>query len=177
MPYLKGEDAADKRRREITALNIEWFMQTLLDRMDRASMFSALEARVPFADHRIIEYVFNVPWSMKYKDNVEKSLLREACKDLLPPEILNRKKSPYPKTYNPNYERLLSERLLSVINDPNSPILAFVDKQKVQSFIKAPAEYGKPWFGQLMAGPQLMAYILQVNYWLTKYSPSFIGTL
>ncbi|NLL16370.1 MAG: asparagine synthase, partial [Clostridiales bacterium] len=177
VPYLKGEDAADKRRREITALNIEWFMQTLLDRMDRASMFSALEARVPFADHRIIEYVFNVPWSMKYKDNVEKSLLREACKDLLPPEILNRKKSPYPKTYNPNYERLLSERLLSVINDPNSPILAFVDKQKVQSFIKAPAEYGKPWFGQLMAGPQLMAYILQVNYWLTKYSPSFIGTL
>lgn len=177
VPYLKGEDAADKRRREITALNIEWFMQTLLDRMDRASIFSALEARVPFADHRIIEYVFNVPWSMKYKDNVEKSLLREACKDLLPPEILNRKKSPYPKTYNPNYERLLSERLLSVINDPNSPILAFVDKQKVQSFIKAPAEYGKPWFGQLMAGPQLMAYILQVNYWLTKYSPSFIGTL
>jgi len=174
VPYLEGENHVDRRRREIAFLNIQWFMQTLLDRMDRASMYSGLEARVPFADHRIIEYVFNVPWDMKYRNGVEKALLREACKDLLPEKLLFRKKSPYPKTYNPNYERLLAQAFSCIIDNPNSPIMSFIDKKKVISFMQAPAEYGKPWFGQLMAAPQLMAYMIQVNYWLEKYSPAFL---
>lgn len=169
VPYLDGESPEERRRREITYLNIKWFMQTLLDRMDRASMFSGLEARVPFADHRIIEYVFNVPWDMKYHNGTEKALLREACKDLLPEEIINRRKSPYPKTYHPNYDRLLAQRFKDIINDPNSPIRPFIDKKKALEFMKKPAKYGKPWFGQLMASPQLMAYMIQVNYWLEKY--------
>lgn len=169
VPVLAGEGAFERRRREISYLNLKWFMQTLLDRMDRASMFSGLEARVPFADHRIIEYLFNVPWSMKRRNGEEKSLLREACGDLLPEKILHRKKSPYPKTYNPNYERILSARLRSIACDPQSPITAFLNKNKVLAFLEAPSEYGKPWFGQLMAGPQLMAYLIQVNYWLGKY--------
>ena len=169
VPYLEGENISDRRRREITYLNIKWFMQTLLDRMDRASMYSGLEARVPYADHRIIEYVFNVPWDIKNRNGVEKALLREAFRDLLPEKLLLRKKSPYPKTYHPNYERLLAQRLSDIISNPNSPIMSFVDKKKVLSFMKAPAEYGKPWFGQLMAAPQLMAYMIQVNYWLEKY--------
>ena len=126
-------------------------MQTLLDRMDRTSMFSALEVRVPYADHRIVEYVFNVPWDMKYRNGMEKALLRDAFKGLLPDKLLYRKKSPYPKTYNPNYERILAQKLLNIINDTNSPVKAFVDKKKVLAFMEAPAEYGKPWFGQLMA--------------------------
>jgi len=169
VPYLDGENQTDRRRREIAYLNIKWFMQTLLDRMDRASMYSALEARVPFADHRIVEYVFNVPWDMKCRDGVEKSILREACKELLPEKILFRKKSPYPKTYNPNYLRILIEKFSEIINNPNSPIMSFVDKKKALSFIQAPAEYGNPWFGQLMASPQLIAYMIQVNYWMEKY--------
>jgi len=174
VPHLEKEDPAEKRRREITYMNIKWFMQTLLDRMDRASMYNCLEARVPFADHRIMEYVFNVPWEMKYKNGVAKSLLREACKDLLPDELLKRKKSPYPKTYHPNYERLLKERFLEIISNKNSPIQGMIDTNKALAFSKAPAQYGKPWFGQLMAGPQLMAYIIQINYWLEKYSPAFV---
>ena len=169
VPVLDGESATERRRREIAYLNIKWFMSTLLDRMDRTSMYSGLEARVPFADHRIVEYLFNVPWSMKYRNGKEKSLLREACKDLLPSEVLYRKKSPYPKTYNPNYERLLANKLLEIISDSNSPITALIDRKKVLSYTKSPSEYGKPWFGQLMAGPQLMAYMIQVNYWLQKY--------
>ncbi|MDE6181732.1 MAG: asparagine synthase (glutamine-hydrolyzing), partial [Eubacteriales bacterium] len=105
-PYLLGENKEENKRREIAYLNIKWFMQTLLDRMDRTSMYSGLEARVPFADHRIIEYLWNVPWNMKYQNGVEKALLRDAMKEYLPTELLNRKKSPYPKTYNPNYENL-----------------------------------------------------------------------
>ena len=144
-------------------------MQTLLDRMDRTGMYSGLAARVPFADHRIIEYVFNVPWEMKYQNGVEKALLRDAMAHLLPPELLHRKKSPYPKTYHPGYEQALCKRFEQIINDPNAPIAPLIDKKKALPFMKSPKEYGKPWFGQLMAGPQLLAYFIQLNYWMEKY--------
>ena len=168
-PKLEGESDLEARRREIAYLNIKWFMITLLDRMDRTSMYSGLEARVPLADHRILEYVWNVPWDIKCRDGVVKHLLRESARGLLPEEILTRKKSPYPKTYNPHYEKLLSDRLLAVLEDPDSPINALADIVKVKNFINTPSDYGKPWFGQLMAGPQMLAYMLQVNYWLEKY--------
>lgn len=168
-PLLPEETEEEKKRRGIAYLNIKWFMQTLLDRMDRTSMYSGLEARVPFADHRIIEYVFNVPWHMKYQNGVEKTLLRDATKDLLPPELLTRKKSPYPKTYHPGYEQLLVEELSRILENPSSPILPLLDKEKTLQYMKSPKEYGRPWFGQLMAGPQLLAYFIQLNYWMEKY--------
>ena len=167
--YLQGEDEEARRRRGISYLNIKWFMQTLLDRMDRTSMYSGLEARVPFADHRIMEYLYNVPWEMKYQNGVEKALLREACADLLPEELLHRKKSPYPKPYHPGYEKLLAERFTEIIEDKNAPIAPLIDAEKARQFVAAPKELGKPWFGQLMAGPQLMAYFIQINYWMKKY--------
>ncbi len=170
--HLEDESEIDYKRRNIAYLNIKWFMQTLLDRMDRTSMYNGLEARVPFADHRIIEYLYNVPWDMKYKNGVEKWLLREAMKDVLPKELLLRKKSPYPKTYNPEYERLLKERLLEVVNNPNSKIRGIIDKKKIEKFVIKPAEYGRPWYGQLMAAPQMMAYIIQIDFWLEKYGIS-----
>ena len=137
--------------------------------MDRASMYSGLEARVPFADHRIMEYLWNVPWEMKCKDGRVKYLLRRAHADLLPPEIVNRRKSPYPKTYHPRYERVLKDALSRILADPNAPARDLIDRKKAAAFMKADAEYGAPWFGQLMAGPQMMAYIIQVNYWMEKY--------
>lgn len=169
VPKLPGENKLEARRREIQYLNLKWFMVTLLDRMDRCSMYSGLEARVPFADHRIVEYVWNVPWEMKSPKGVVKGLLREAGKGLIPDEILYRRKSPYPKTYHPEYEKLLGNRLLDVLADTNAPIRPLVDVNKVKTFLASPSDYGKPWYGQLMAGPQLIAYLLQVNYWLGKY--------
>lgn len=168
-PRLNGEDTTEARRREISYLNIRWFMQTLLDRMDRSSMYSGLEARVPFADIRIMQFMYNVPWNMKCRNGVEKSLLRNSVKGLLPDKILFRKKSPYPKTYDPAYENLLANNLIEVIEDASSPINRFVDKKKIYSFINEKKDYGKPWFGQLMAGPQMIAYLLQFNYWLVKF--------
>ena len=168
-PILMGESPEDKRRREISYLNLKWFMQTLLDRMDRTSMHVGLEARVPFADHRIVEYVWNVPWEMKCKDGVVKGLLREAAKDYLPDEVLYRKKSPYPKTYDPAYEGLLREELMKVLRNPGSPLNQLVDLKKVEAFLQCPSDYGRPFYGQLMAGPQLLAYLLQINYWMEKY--------
>lgn len=168
-PVLPGESPEEKRRREISYLNLKWFMQTLLDRMDRTSMHVGLEARVPLADHRIVEYVWNVPWSMKCKDGVVKGLLREAAKDYLPHEVLYRKKSPYPKTYDPAYEALLRKELMEVLSDSGSPLTELIDKEKTKAFLQCPSDYGRPFYGQLMAGPQLLAYLLQINYWLKKY--------
>lgn len=169
-PTLDGESKEEARRRQISWLNMRWFMQTLLDRMDRTSMFCALEARVPFADRRIVEYLYNVPWEMKYQNGVEKALLRDACADLLPPEILHRKKSPYPKTYAPQYEQMLAAQLSKLLKDSNAPIHRFVDTKKTENFLVSPKDYGRPWFGQLMAGPQMMAYLLQVNRWMEQFN-------
>lgn len=168
-PALPGETPVERRRREISYLNLRWFMQTLLDRMDRTSMHVGLEARVPFADHRIVEYLWNVPWEMKCRGGVAKGLLREAAKDFLPRQIMERKKSPYPKTYDPAYENLLRKELLSVLSDPKEPLGELVDLKKVQTYVTKPSDYGRPFYGQLMAGPQLLAYLLQVNHWLKTY--------
>ena len=168
-PRLAEDSPQEARRREIAWLNQKWFMQTLLNRMDRASMFCGLEARVPFADHRIIEYVWNVPWDMKTKDGVVKGLLRECGKNYLPEEILYRRKSPYPKTYDTHYEALLTDKVKQILADSTSPVLQFLDRNKVEKFLAAPSDYGKPWYGQLMAGPQMLAYIWQIDYWMRKY--------
>lgn len=169
VPVLDGENEEEKRRREISFLNQKWFMTTLLDRMDRTSMYSGLEARVPFADHRIIEYIWNVPWKFKCHNNVVKGLLRDASKGLVPDELLWRKKSPYPKTYNPEYENILKNKINIILKNSNSPINEIIDESKVTDFMNSPLEYGKPFFGQLMSGPQTLAYLIQINYWLEKY--------
>ena len=103
------------------------------------------------------------------EDDVEKTLLRDACADLLPAELLHRKKSPYPKTYHPGYEKLLADHLRRIISDPNAPVYPLIDPKKAEAFLAAPKELGRPWFGQLMAGPQLMAYFIQLNDWMEKY--------
>lgn len=175
VPRLAGENPEEARRREISYLNQRWFMQTLLNRMDRTSMYSGLEARVPFADHRIVEYLFNVPWDMKARGSVVKALLREAGRGLLPDEILFRRKSPYPKTYDRKYEELLAGRVRDILADSSSPVLSFLDKKKTERFLESPSDYGKPWYGQLMAAPQLMAYLIQVDFWMREYGVTVVS--
>ena len=91
------------QKRKISHLTINWFMQTLLERGDRMGMYSGLEIRVPFCDYRLAEYMWNIPWEIKALNGREKGLLRYIFKDILPQEIVERKKSPYPKTHNPTY--------------------------------------------------------------------------
>ncbi len=169
---LPEENEVETSRRRIGYLNIRFFMQTLLNRMDRTSMFSGLEARVPFADRTLVDYVFNIPWEMKAKDGLVKNILRQASKGLVPDEILFRRKSPYPKTYNPYYENLLAKRLRDVLSDSQSPLHHLIDKQALHQFLENPKDYGAPWYGQLMAGPQMIAYLLQIEYFLRKYKVS-----
>lgn len=168
-PTMAEDSPVQKRKREISYLTIRWFMQTLLDRMDRVGSYTGLTARVPFADYRLVEYLWNVPWEMKNCGGHVKGLLRKASEGLLPTEVLYRKKSPYPKTYDPQYEALLKAKLWEVLDDCSSPIKEFIDSKKVADYFDKPSNYTRPFYGQLMAGPQLIAYLLQVNYWLKEY--------
>lgn len=168
----KTKSALDRRMKEMMKLNLDWFMQTLLDRKDRMSMYNGLEVRVPFCDYRIAEYLYNVPWEYKDYNHYEKGLLRKAMEDYLPDEILWRKKSPYPKTHNPSYLKKVSEMLTEIINDPVSPLLQIVKKKELQKLLTE--NLSQPWYGQLMTTPQTIAYFVQFDYWLRKYKVRII---
>lgn len=172
-PRLEGESGEEARRREIAWLNLNWFMATLLDRKDRMSMYSGLEVRVPFCDHHLVEYVWNIPWEMKSRNGVRKQVLRDAAEGLLPEDVRNRPKSPYPKTHNPLYEQMVRARLLTLLDDPEAPLHSVVDEAALRAGLLSDAgDYGKPWFGQLMAGPQMMAYLIQLNAWMERFGLS-----
>lgn len=163
---LPGDTPFEARMREMSMLNFYWFMQTLLDRKDRMSMYNGLEVRVPFCDHRIVEYAYNMPWEMKALNGREKGIVRQAVEDLLPEEIVWRKKSPYPKTHNPVYMQLITERVKNIMQDRGSPAAQLIDHNAVNEIIEHPDHISSPWYGQLMRAPQILAYILQLDYWM-----------
>jgi len=153
-------------------LNFRWFMQTLLDRKDRMSMYSGLEVRVPFCDYRIAEYLYGVPWAYKDYQGKEKGLLRTAVADYLPVDVLWRKKSPYPKTFDPRYQELVTQQLNTLIDDVYAPIFHLVDRGALRALLER--EQPWPWYGQLMRTPQTIAYFLQLDFWLRHYQVEFL---
>ncbi len=167
-PKLPGLDPEECRMREMSYLNFYWFMQTLLDRKDRMSMYSGLEVRVPFCDTRVAQYLYSTPWALKDLDGYEKGLLRKAFVGYLPDEVLWRKKSPYPKTHNPDYMEAVVSLMRESLSDNNAPILKILGREKIESlYYKSDAE---PWYGQLMTCPQTIAYFWMLNFWLKKYN-------
>jgi asparagine synthase (glutamine-hydrolysing) len=167
VPPLAGEGEEAARMRQIFHLSLFRWMPTLLDRKDRMSMAFGLELRVPFCDHRLVEYVWNIPWEMKNYQNREKGLLRHALAGVLPEDVLWRRKSPYPKTHNPSFHAAVQGELLAILADPASPLLPLVDAAWLRAFAAGDGSRSPyPWFGQLMGGPQLMAYLVQVDAWL-----------
>lgn len=174
-PKTGEESPIDSRIKEVTMLNLNWFMQTLLDRKDRMSMYSGLEVRVPFCDHRIIEYAYNIPWEIKAYKGREKGLLRKAFEELLPDEIIKRKKSPYPKSHHPRYIEHVRQNVKELLNTPSAPIWEIANKETVKNLLETEAaEYTRPWYGQLMNFPQIMAYIYAINVWLDKYGVDIV---
>lgn len=162
-------DAAplERRMKEMVNLNFRWFMQTLLDRKDRMSMYHGLEVRVPFCDYRIAEYLYGVPWEFKDYHGMEKGLLREAVKGLLPEEVLYRKKSPYPKTFDPRYTELITAQFREMASQ-NAPVWELVRRETLMELLEGTSPW--PWYGQLMRNPQIMAYFLQLDFWLRHYN-------
>ncbi|MFD9480822.1 MULTISPECIES: asparagine synthase (glutamine-hydrolyzing) [Streptomyces] len=167
VPVLPGESADERVMRKVSYLNLTRFVQTLLDRKDRMSMAVGLEVRVPFCDHRLVEYVFNTPWAMKSFDGREKSLLRAAASDLLPASVTERIKSPYPATQDPVYEQALRAELAGIAADANSPVLPLLDRAQVRKIVDRPlGDVSQPYD----RGGLEMA--LWLNAWLTEYDVS-----
>lgn len=175
VPHLDGESKRDYRMREISYLNLKWFMVQLLTRKDRVSMYNSLEARVPFADIRLVDYAFNLPAEIKLYKGREKGLLRAAFEGILPNDIIYRKKSPYPKTHNPIYTDIVCKMLKDILDKKSSPLHEIVDDKVIREIISTKGEsYKAPWYGQLMTGPQLIAYLVQVNIWLEEYNVNIL---
>ncbi|RGC55369.1 asparagine synthase (glutamine-hydrolyzing) [Agathobaculum butyriciproducens] len=168
-PKLSSDDKKAARMREMFVLNLDWFMATLLDRKDRMSMYSGLEVRVPFCDHRIVEYAYNMPWDFKSLEGREKGIVRRAFVDELPKEIVYRKKSPYPKTFHPVYTRLCADYVRRIFEDNTSVTASLFDRNAVQKLMQRPESLTEPWFGQLMRTPQIFAYIIQLDRWFRHY--------
>ncbi len=164
VPHVAGADPVERRMRELGYLNLTRFVRILLDRKDRLSMATGLEVRVPFCDHRLVQYVFNTPWAMKNFDGREKSLLRAAVRDVLPPEVADRVKSPYPSTQDPNYPRILRSELAQLADRPDSPVHALLDSRAVADAIGPDAD---PQAARLAT-----EVVLDLDTWLRDYDVS-----
>lgn len=168
---LPGESHEDRIMRELSYLNIKHFMLTLINRKDRMTMSNSLEGRVPFADKRLVQYAFNLPKEIKLLNGREKGLLRESVRGLVPDKIIDRKKSPYPKTHNPKYTKEVSKMLRLILEDKTSPIHQIIDCDFVNELVDTGgASFKRPWYGQLMTGPQVIAYLIQLNNWMKFYN-------
>ena len=168
---LPENSPQERRMKEMVNLNFRWFMQTLLDRKDRMSMYSSLEVRVPFCDYRIAEYLYAVPWEFKDHGGYEKGLLRTAMQGIIPDEILWRKKSPYPKTFDPRFRSLVMDRYRRLLEDTDAPVWYMVNRVEAEKLLTE--EHLWPWYGQLMRGTQTMVYLLQTDFWLRHYGIRF----
>lgn len=166
---LKRKDRKDKYKR-LFYVNMTHFMTTLLDRKDRMTMGATIEARVPFADTKLVEYLWNLPFCYKYRDDVEKYLLRDAFLDIIPDEVLKRKKNPYPKTHNPKFLELVTKLLKERLENKDSVLYQIFDAGEINKLLDSSNDDILPWFGQLMTKPQLIAYLYQFDVWVLKYN-------
>ena len=173
VPLLAGEDAAERRIREVLYHGLTRWLPLLLDRKDRLSMIVGLEVRVPFCDHRLVQYVWNVPWSLKNLDGIEKGLLRRAVSDVLPPEVANRRKSIYPASMDPEYGRLMTAQMTDLLARPSEPIFDLFDRGRLaEAFAADPSFPGlmgvqpSPWAAA--------ATLIDLNAWLTEYHVALV---
>lgn len=173
LPGESGTVAGEKRA--LNYAHITRFLPTLLERKDRMSMACGLEVRVPFCDHQLVEYVYNIPWSMKAHGNVPKSVLRQAVATLLPERIIHRRKTPYPKTQDTTYAQRVRDAVRTLLHEGTSPLCALIDRTYVTQLTNSGlSSASTPLFGQLMSETQWLAYLWQCHLWLTNERIRFI---
>lgn len=167
---LPSDCKEDKRARQHTVLCLHWFMQTLIARQNAMARSAKVAIRAPFADLETLEYVYNIPWNLKFYQGQEKGILRKAFEKELPKDVCWRKKNPFPKTHDPYYAQLVSDLLLHCYEDKASPLHTLFDDQALKELIDTKGEsFSSPWYGQLMSGPQLLAYLYQIDCWIRTY--------
>jgi asparagine synthase (glutamine-hydrolysing) len=163
-PHVDGEDPVEHRMRAITHVTLAWWLPMLLDRDDRLAMANALELRVPYGDHRLVEYLYSTPWAYKTFDGREKSLLRAAVADLLPSSVLDRAKCPWPVTQDPAYAAMLHRELADLVADPSSPALPLLDLPAIRAALRSPSAIAHQWVSRMN-----VEMVLQFNTWLREY--------
>ena len=164
-------DSASEQERQLRVnsyLNLTRFLPVLLERTDRLSMSTGLEVRVPFCDHRLVEYVFNAPWPMKTFDGREKSLLRAAAQGIVPEPVLARRKSPYPVTRDPAYRTALTGQVGELLRAGDSPALALLNTTAVSELLLAPGNSSRPADRFPREG---LEFVLDLDSWLRLYRP------
>lgn len=162
-------DASDRNLFKLQRLCFDYFMSNLQERAVKMCEPHGLQVLTPLCDDRLVEYVYNVPWKMKRMGGTEKGLYRAAVQDLLPDKLRMRKKSPYPKTCSAAYTSIIRGRMRALYADSKAPLWQVVDADCIERLAASPLDPADtPWFGQLMAGPQMLAYLLQVNAWLQE---------
>lgn len=173
---LNSNDEDENYFRKVNYLTIKYFMNTLIERTNRASNLAGLDVRIPYANYKFFEYIYNISAYLKlgksYDEKLvtEKYLLREAFRGEIPDEILFRKKSPFPKTYDREYLNLVENKMLEILNNPLSKINSIINKEYVLNMIKMHGEnMTQNLFGQLMTYPQTLAYLIQIEIWLNEY--------
>ena len=164
VPRLPGEDPLNARMREVLFLSMQRPLLYLLDRKDRMSMAHGLEVRVPYCDHRLVEYVWNIPWSMKVADGREKSPLRLAAKGIVPEPTLARPKSAYPGTHDPAYERDVLRYVDKLVDDRSSPLYGVLDAERVEE-IRSRGERTMTWLN----AAHLLLPLLEIDVWMREY--------
>jgi asparagine synthase (glutamine-hydrolysing) len=170
VPHLDGEEGEERQMREVMYLHLTRFVRNLLDRKDRTSMAVGLEVRVPFCDHRLVEYVFNAPWSMKKCDGREKSLLRKATQDLLPQSVLDRRKAVFPATQDARYDMGLRAELKGILDGRDEPVRPYLDLETARTVAGEKVEHvTSPW-------PRLrIESVVRMNLWLKEYDVDMSG--
>ena len=169
-PVLSGETPKETKLRQLQGVCFDYFMVNLQERAAAMGEAAGLTVLTPFCDDRLVRYIYNVPWEMKRLGGQEKGLLRSAMRGLLPDELIFRKKSPYPKTYHPLYTQLVKQTMASILSDPSAPVLQLIDKNEILRLLEGDlSPSAAPWFGQLMTGPQMLAYLIQINQWMLRY--------
>lgn len=168
-PVDENDDLKTKKELQMNYLNLKYFMTTLLRRKDFMTMGASLEVRVPFADKRIVEFCYNLPYEHKAYGGIEKQILRDAMKEYLPEEIYKRRKSPYPKSQAKSWHNLIRQELIKILNS-DTPLSKIFDLNKLKEIALSNKELDVPWFGQLMRYDAFMAFIYQIHYWLNDYN-------
>ena len=157
----------ERRLKIMQKLCFEYFMPNLQERAVCMCEGAGINVLTPLCDDRLVSYVFNVPWEMKFMGGQEKGLFREAVREYLPDALLKRKKSPYPKTCSPVYGDIVRRLAMKMVSDTDAPIFDLIDREAVIGIVRSDLNpVDMPWYGQLMAGAQLLGYLWQINAWM-----------
>ncbi len=165
---LDEEDDFTHRMRVMSYLHLTRFMRILLDRKDRMSMAVGLEVRVPFCDHRLVEYVYNTPWSLKTYDGREKSLLRGAVRDVLPESVVKRVKSPYPSTSDPQYDAALQAQAKDLLGTGDDVLFGLIDRAALEQLTLLDPQEMRP------LDRERLERVLDLSVWIDAYNPEVV---